>query len=305
MLIMPTKVPIRTAAGRYLLGGPRAHRLGRWAAGGLMGAPHGSPDSAPMEPMNCVMQRTAEGLTVWNGEQFHTIDQGVLAALFGIAPEQVTIHTLYAGGGFGRRANPHSDYLLETAQIVKATGADYPVKLVWSREDDMRGDGNCDEVCMTNATNSGNGKFCNFDAPIGSDGIPTKDSDCGRICGQQGCLTYKIGDGVCDPGEDFGSCPSDCEPPPPVCGDGTCNGAESQATCPVDCGFADPAACLLQTCSGQISNCSADFNCAGALQCLLGCNGDAACAASCGATLPEPAATLYSGVLTCDGQCLQ
>lgn len=93
---------------------------------------------ATMEPMNCVMHRSANGLTVWNGEQLQTVDQGVLAAFFGLAPEQVTLNMLYAGGGFGRRGNPQSDYLLEAAQIVKAAGADYPVKLVWSREDDTR-----------------------------------------------------------------------------------------------------------------------------------------------------------------------
>jgi isoquinoline 1-oxidoreductase beta subunit len=93
---------------------------------------------AAMEPMDCVMQLGEGGLTVWNGEQLHTVDQQVLAGFFGLRPAQVTVNTLYAGGGFGRRANSNSDYLLETARIVKAAGADYPVKLVWAREDDMR-----------------------------------------------------------------------------------------------------------------------------------------------------------------------
>ena len=93
---------------------------------------------ATMEPMNCVMHHTADGLTVWNGEQLQSVDQMVLASFFGLAPDQVTLNMLYAGGGFGRRGNPQSDYLLEAARIVKATGADYPIKLVWSREDDMQ-----------------------------------------------------------------------------------------------------------------------------------------------------------------------
>ncbi|AYH45444.1 xanthine dehydrogenase family protein molybdopterin-binding subunit [Azoarcus sp. DN11] len=93
---------------------------------------------APMEPLNCVMRVDAQGCEVWNGEQFHTGDQVALATFFGLKPEQVKVHMLFAGGSFGRRANPNSDYLLETAQIVKAVGGETPVKLVWSREDDMR-----------------------------------------------------------------------------------------------------------------------------------------------------------------------
>lgn len=93
---------------------------------------------AAMEPMNCVMQRHDTGLTVWNGEQLQTIDQTALAGFFDLAPEQVTLNMLYAGGGFGRRGNPNSDYLLEAARIVQATEADYPIKLVWTREDDTR-----------------------------------------------------------------------------------------------------------------------------------------------------------------------
>ena len=93
---------------------------------------------AAMEPMNCVMQLVAGGVEVWNGEQLHTADQHALAALFGLKPEQVKIHMLYAGGSFGRRACSHSDYVLEAAQIVKASGGKAPIKLVWLREDDMR-----------------------------------------------------------------------------------------------------------------------------------------------------------------------
>jgi len=93
---------------------------------------------AAMEPMNCVVQLTAAGCEVWNGEQMHTGDQYALAGLFGLKPEQVTIHTLYAGGSFGRRASKDADYVLEAAHIVKAMQAKAPVKLVWLREDDMR-----------------------------------------------------------------------------------------------------------------------------------------------------------------------
>jgi len=93
---------------------------------------------AAMEPMNCVVQLGKDGCEVWNGDQMQTGDQMALAKLFGLAPEQVRINTLYAGGSFGRRANKDSDYVLEAANIVKANGAGAPVKLVWLREDDMR-----------------------------------------------------------------------------------------------------------------------------------------------------------------------
>lgn len=93
---------------------------------------------AAMEPMNCVIRLGSDGCEVWNGEQMQTGDQYALAGLFGLKPEQVTIHMLYAGGSFGRRASSHSDYVLEAAQIVKAINGRAPVKLVWMREDDMR-----------------------------------------------------------------------------------------------------------------------------------------------------------------------
>jgi len=94
---------------------------------------------AAMEPMNCVVKLAADGCEVWNGEQLHTGDQHGLAHLLGLKPEQVKINMLYAGGSFGRRACKDSDYVLEAAQIAKAIGGKAPVKLVWLREDDMRG----------------------------------------------------------------------------------------------------------------------------------------------------------------------
>ncbi len=92
---------------------------------------------ATMEPMNCVAQITDEGCELWNGEQLHTGDQHAVAGLLGLKPEQVKINMLFAGGSFGRRANPHSDYVLETVHIAKAKPG-VPVKLVWSREDDTQ-----------------------------------------------------------------------------------------------------------------------------------------------------------------------
>jgi len=95
---------------------------------------------APMEPLDAVVKLDANGCEIWAGDQFQTIDQANAAAVAGLKPEQVTIHTLYAGGSFGRRANTVSDYIVEAVSIAKALGANgTPVKLQWTREDDIRG----------------------------------------------------------------------------------------------------------------------------------------------------------------------
>jgi len=94
---------------------------------------------AAMEPIDCVIAPDGEGVRVLNGEQFHTADQAAVAGVLGLAPEQVKIDMLYAGGSFGRRANPHSDFPVEAAEVFKAAGGKVPVKLQWTREDDTRG----------------------------------------------------------------------------------------------------------------------------------------------------------------------
>jgi len=94
---------------------------------------------APMEPLTAVCSLSAEKCEIWAGCQFHTVDQANAAAAVGLKPEQVTINTLAAGGTFGRRANPESDYISEVASIAKATGGKYPVRLIWTREDDITG----------------------------------------------------------------------------------------------------------------------------------------------------------------------
>lgn len=97
---------------------------------------------APMEPLNATVDLKADAMTIWCGSQFQTIDQIRAAQAAGLQPEQVNLVTTLAGGGFGRRANPVSDYVVEAVQIakaMKAAGIDAPVKVVWTREDDMRG----------------------------------------------------------------------------------------------------------------------------------------------------------------------
>ncbi len=92
---------------------------------------------AAMEPLNCVVAPKPDGgAEIWAGTQFQTVDQGAAAAVFGVLPEQIELHTTFLGGGFGRRANPASDYIVEACKIALAAKA--PVKLVWTREDDMR-----------------------------------------------------------------------------------------------------------------------------------------------------------------------
>lgn len=93
---------------------------------------------ACMEPMNCVVELRPDECEIWTGAQFQTFDQSTVAEITGLAPEQVKINTLFAGGSFGRRAVPDSDYIAEAAWIAKAIGGRAPVKLQWSREDDMR-----------------------------------------------------------------------------------------------------------------------------------------------------------------------
>lgn len=93
---------------------------------------------ASMEPLNCVVRIGAKDCEVWNGEQFQTVDQMAVAKVVGLPPSSVQLHQLYAGGSFGRRANPLSDYIVEAAAIAKASGLDVPIKMVWTREQDTR-----------------------------------------------------------------------------------------------------------------------------------------------------------------------
>jgi isoquinoline 1-oxidoreductase beta subunit len=97
---------------------------------------------AAMEPMNGVVRLDADRCEVWNGEQFQTGDQAAIAATVGLRPEQVEIHQLFAGGSFGRRWSHDADYLVEAASVAKALAEQgkrgIPIKLVWTREDDMR-----------------------------------------------------------------------------------------------------------------------------------------------------------------------
>ncbi|AGP38036.1 twin-arginine translocation pathway signal protein [Sorangium cellulosum] len=92
---------------------------------------------APMEPLNCTVKIDGDRCEIWTGTQFQTGDQMAAAKILGTAPEKVQIHTTFLGGGFGRRASPVADFVGEAVIVAKAAGV--PVKVVWTREDDMRG----------------------------------------------------------------------------------------------------------------------------------------------------------------------
>ena len=92
---------------------------------------------AMMEPLNVVVDLKPHHCTIWTGTQAQTMDRAMAAVTAGLKPEQVEIHTTYLGGGFGRRANPRSDFVQEAVQVAMVIGK--PIKVVWTREDDMRG----------------------------------------------------------------------------------------------------------------------------------------------------------------------
>lgn len=94
---------------------------------------------APMEPEDCLIEATPNGATVWAGSQFQTMDQAAVAQTLGLRPEDVNVVTMFAGGSFGRRSTPVADIASECASAVKAIGAKHPVKLIFTREDDIGG----------------------------------------------------------------------------------------------------------------------------------------------------------------------
>ncbi|MEM9533901.1 MAG: molybdopterin cofactor-binding domain-containing protein [Pseudomonadota bacterium] len=94
---------------------------------------------ATMEPMDCIVDLSPERCEIWTASQIPTLDQGTTAAITGLTPDKIVIHTQFAGGSFGRRAVPDSDFVAEAVMIAKAIEGAAPVKLQWSREDDMRG----------------------------------------------------------------------------------------------------------------------------------------------------------------------
>jgi len=92
----------------------------------------------PMEPLNATVHFEGNKAEAWVPSQFQTMDQVAIAEVLGLKPEQVTFHTEFAGGGFGRRATIDAHVPREAALIARRLKGT-PVKLVWTREDDVRG----------------------------------------------------------------------------------------------------------------------------------------------------------------------
>ncbi|WP_291730466.1 molybdopterin cofactor-binding domain-containing protein [Leisingera sp. F5] len=95
---------------------------------------------APMEPLTCTIEADADGgITLHDGAQMPTGPHMALAQIFQLPMEKIRINTMFAGGSFGRRATPTADYQVEAALAFAMTDRTRPVKLVWSREDDITG----------------------------------------------------------------------------------------------------------------------------------------------------------------------
>ncbi|MCE3250166.1 MAG: twin-arginine translocation pathway signal protein, partial [Geminicoccaceae bacterium] len=94
---------------------------------------------AAMEPLDAVARFENGTLEIWAGHQMPDLYQAVGARIMGIEPARVKLHVMTPGGFFGRRAVPDADVIVEVVSVLKATGAKAPVKVLWTREDDMKG----------------------------------------------------------------------------------------------------------------------------------------------------------------------
>jgi isoquinoline 1-oxidoreductase subunit beta len=96
---------------------------------------------AQMEPLACTVDLKADSCELHFASQMPGVDAGAVAKSTGLPPDKVNIKVLMGGGGFGRRAVPTSDYVLDAVAVAKAlaaAGKRTPVKVMWSREDDVR-----------------------------------------------------------------------------------------------------------------------------------------------------------------------
>lgn len=92
---------------------------------------------APMEPLNATAHVRDGEAEVWAGTYLQTVDRANVARRLGLPPEKVQVHTMLAGGAFGRRATPDADFVMDAVEAARGEGV--PVKTVWAREDDVRG----------------------------------------------------------------------------------------------------------------------------------------------------------------------
>ncbi|MEM7413700.1 MAG: xanthine dehydrogenase family protein molybdopterin-binding subunit [Myxococcota bacterium] len=94
---------------------------------------------APMEPLDCVIEKQGERYVIWAGSQSPSRDLGALADELGVPVESIDIQVQFAGGSFGRRSQHKSQFAREAAHALQAIDARAPVKLLWTREDDIQG----------------------------------------------------------------------------------------------------------------------------------------------------------------------
>ena len=101
---------------------------------------------APMEPLNCTVQVVGKGadatVSLWLGTQMPGFDALAASKVLGVPPQNVKVNVQMAGGGFGRRGVPTADYVVEActvAKLAQAAGLSAPVRVMWSREDDIKG----------------------------------------------------------------------------------------------------------------------------------------------------------------------
>ena len=94
---------------------------------------------APMEPLDCVIKFDGSSAEIWTGSQMQTVDHAAACATLGLKPEAIQLHTVWAGGSFGRRAIADAHFVREACDIAKAYGKPQPIKVIWTREDDIRG----------------------------------------------------------------------------------------------------------------------------------------------------------------------
>lgn len=92
---------------------------------------------AAMEPLNVVVNYDGSSAEIWTGTQSPTLDKIFAGLVLGLLPEQITFHSMPSGGGFGRRGNPLADYVRDACAVAKQLRQ--PVKVIWTREDDMKG----------------------------------------------------------------------------------------------------------------------------------------------------------------------
>jgi isoquinoline 1-oxidoreductase subunit beta len=94
---------------------------------------------AALEPLNAVVQKNGDVIEIWGGHQMPDLYQAVAAQVAGVAADKIKLHIMKTGGSFGRRAVADADVIAEAVAIAKALDWKHPVKVQWTRDNDMKG----------------------------------------------------------------------------------------------------------------------------------------------------------------------